>query len=67
MTALGLNGWLDKDYHVEVTDLSGRTLDSFQARAGSLNRAFAKGAPRGIAFVRLSAGTESHVIRAVPL
>lgn len=66
-TPAGLSGWLDRDYAVKVADLSGKVVDAFTARQGTFAHAFAKGAPKGIAFVRLTAGAHSWVVRAVPL
>jgi hypothetical protein len=67
MNAKGLQGWLDRDYTVKVTDINGKVSDSFKASAGNFSHGISHALPKGIAFVHLSAGTVSGVIRIIPL
>jgi hypothetical protein len=67
VTTAGLRGWLSKDFDVKVTDVNGKVLDSFHAKAGNVDRAFPVSNRQGLLFVQMRAGSESHVIRVFPL
>lgn len=62
-----LSGWLDKDYLVTVRDITGKTVESFPAKTGSLNHTFSKNPPQGMLLVELRSGAESRSFRVLPL
>jgi hypothetical protein len=66
-TSGGLHGWLDKDYDVVVTDLQGKTVDRFKAKAGKVDHGFSIAGHQGVLLVQMTAGSERHLIRALPL
>jgi hypothetical protein len=64
--ANGLTGFLDGDYTVTLQDMQGRTLETFNGKAGEIRHAFAAES-RGVLMVRLSSphgvGQSFRVVR----
>jgi hypothetical protein len=66
-TGSALTGWLEKDFHVTVRDLRGKVLESFPAKAGTLNHTFSTAVPKGMLVVELKSGAEVRTSRVLPL
>lgn len=66
VTAAGMIGWLERDYDITVTDLSGKVVETFHAKSGDFNHSFRSGPVQGVTLVHLKSDLDSRVIRAVP-
>lgn len=66
-TSTGLTGWLDREYDIRVTDLNGRLVESFHARAGAIDRSFRNAGGAGMLLVHLDSPQGGRVLRVVPL